>query len=63
MRETAEDLEKLQALLDQSIEQAGDVLRSSFQMPECSLSAAQLVCTEPGTVSRMSKIYFRESTI
>jgi hypothetical protein len=30
-------------LLDRSIEQAGSFLRSSLQMPQCSLSAAQLV--------------------
>ena|SRR5712691_7765808 len=43
MKETPEDLKQLQALLDRSIEQAGSFLRSSFQMPQCSLSAAQLV--------------------
>jgi len=42
VRETAADLERLQALLDRSIEGAGPFLRSSFQMPEHSLSAAQL---------------------
>ncbi|MEA2467059.1 MAG: hypothetical protein QOJ57_1185 [Thermoleophilaceae bacterium] len=42
MRETAADLERLQALLDSSIERAGPFLRSSFEMPEHSLSAAQL---------------------
>lgn len=44
MKETAEDLEQLQRLLDQSIEQAGEFLRSSFQMPQHSLSARQLIC-------------------
>jgi nitroimidazol reductase NimA-like FMN-containing flavoprotein (pyridoxamine 5'-phosphate oxidase superfamily) len=43
LRESAEDLESLQALLDRSIEQAGSFLRESFQMPEHSLSALQLV--------------------
>jgi Pyridoxamine 5'-phosphate oxidase len=43
MKETPGDLEQLQALLDYSIEQAGSFLRSSFQMPHCSLSAGQLV--------------------
>ena len=43
MKETKEDLECLQALLAGSIEGAGSFLRSSFQMPEHSLSAAQLV--------------------
>jgi hypothetical protein len=42
MRETTADLEALQALLDRSIEGAGAFLRSSFQMPEHSLSAGQL---------------------
>src|SRR6266511_6123205 len=42
MRETDADLERLQALLDRGIERAGPFLRSSFQMPEHSLSAAQL---------------------
>jgi hypothetical protein len=40
MRETAADLERLQALLDDSIERAGPFLRSSFQLPGHSLSAA-----------------------
>jgi hypothetical protein len=43
VRETPRDLERLQALLDHSIEHAGPFLRTSFQMPEHSLSAAQLV--------------------
>ncbi len=43
MKETPEDLEQLQKLLDQSLEQAGDFLRSSFQMPQHSLTAQQLV--------------------
>ncbi|HZR43317.1 MAG TPA: pyridoxamine 5'-phosphate oxidase family protein [Ktedonobacteraceae bacterium] len=43
MRETSEDLAQLQALLNSSIEQAGSFLRRSFQMPEHSLSATQLV--------------------
>ncbi len=30
MKETPEDLEQLQKLLDQSLEQAGDFLRSSY---------------------------------
>ena len=42
MHETAEELERLQALLDASIEQASAFLRSSFEMPGHSLSAAQL---------------------
>ncbi len=43
MYETPEDLLNLQALLDQSIEQASAFLRESFQMPTHSLSAHQLV--------------------
>jgi hypothetical protein len=42
MRESAADLQALQALIDRSIEEAGPFLRSSFQMPEHSLSARQL---------------------
>jgi pyridoxine/pyridoxamine 5'-phosphate oxidase len=42
MRETAADLLQLQALLDRSIERASPFLRSSFEMPERSLSAAAL---------------------
>jgi len=48
MRETAEDLERLQRLLDDGIEQASGFLRSSFQMPERSLSAEQLVARLEG---------------
>ncbi len=43
MRETQEDIERLQALLDSSIERAGAFLRRSFQMPEHSLSAQELI--------------------
>ena len=43
MHETAEDLEKLQRLLDDSIERAASFLRRSFQMPDRSLTAQQLV--------------------
>jgi hypothetical protein len=43
VRETAAELERLQALLDESVEQASPFLRRSFEMPEHSLSAAQLV--------------------
>ncbi len=43
MKETQEDIERLQALLDNSIERAGTFLRRSFQMPEHSLSARQLI--------------------
>src|SRR5258706_13068220 len=43
MRETQEDIERLQALLDTSIQRAGTFLRRSFQMPEHSLTAQQLI--------------------
>jgi len=43
VRETPEDLQRLQALLDRSIEGDGGFLRDSFQMPDRSLGAAQLV--------------------
>jgi hypothetical protein len=43
MHETPEDMQRLQALLDRSIERAGAFLRSSFEMPEHSLSAEQVV--------------------
>jgi N-acetylglutamate synthase-like GNAT family acetyltransferase len=43
MRETPEDIERLQALLDNSIERAGTFLRRSFQMPKHSLTAQELV--------------------
>jgi hypothetical protein len=43
MRETQEDIERLQALLDNSIERAGAFLRRSFQMPQHSLAAQQLI--------------------
>lgn len=43
MYETPEDFQQLQNLIDRSIEQAGAFLRQSFQMPDHSLSARQLV--------------------
>lgn len=43
MRETPEDVTRLEGLLRQSIERAGPFLRSSFEMPEHSLSARQLI--------------------
>lgn len=51
MRETADDLDRLQRLLDDSIERASDFLRRSFQMPERSLSAEQLVARLEGSLS------------
>src|SRR5438034_4793160 len=43
MRETQEDIERLQALLDNSLERARALLRRSFQRPEHSLTAQELV--------------------
>src|SRR5260370_7859063 len=43
MRETQGDIERLQALLNSRIERAGALLRRSFQMPEHSLTAQELV--------------------
>jgi hypothetical protein len=43
MRETPEDAARLEAVLRQSIARAGPFLRSSFEMPEHSLSARQLI--------------------
>jgi Pyridoxamine 5'-phosphate oxidase len=43
MRESPADIERLQALVDRSIEAAGPFLRNSFEMPQRSLSAQQLV--------------------
>ena len=51
MRETPRDLERLQTLLDESIDQAGPFLRASFQMPEHSLSAAQLAAHLDGSLT------------
>jgi pyridoxine/pyridoxamine 5'-phosphate oxidase len=51
MRETAGDLSRLQRLLDESVEQASSFLRSSFQMPERSLSAADLVARLEGPLT------------
>lgn len=43
MYETIEEIGHLQTLLDRSIEQAGEFLRSSFEMPAHSLSARQIM--------------------
>lgn len=43
MYETSEEIHHLSVLLEQSIEQAGAFLRSSFEMPAHSLSARQVV--------------------
>jgi nitroimidazol reductase NimA-like FMN-containing flavoprotein (pyridoxamine 5'-phosphate oxidase superfamily) len=51
MRETAADLRRLQKLLDDSVERASTFLRSSFQMPEHSMSAAQLAAYLQGSLT------------
>jgi hypothetical protein len=50
MRETPAELERLQILLDDSIRHASPFLRSSFEMPEHSLSAAQLAARLEGAL-------------
>jgi hypothetical protein len=51
VRETPEDLDRLQAVLDESIERAGAFLRRSFEMPEHSLSAPQLATHLQGSLT------------
>jgi pyridoxine/pyridoxamine 5'-phosphate oxidase len=51
MRESAEDLERLQRLLDDSVERASPFLRSSFQLPERSLDAASLAARLDGSLT------------
>ena len=51
MRETHEDLTRLQALLEESIERAGSFLRASFEMPEHSLSAERLAAHLQGRLT------------
>lgn len=48
MRETPEDIAWLSGVLTRSIERAGPYLRSSFRMPEHSLSAERLVAALEG---------------
>jgi hypothetical protein len=43
MKETKEDIELLQGLVDHSIEKAGNYLRACFEMPQHSLTANQIV--------------------
>ncbi len=50
MYETADDLERLDARLRDSIERAGPFLRSSFQMPEHSLNARRLTQAVKGVL-------------
>jgi Pyridoxamine 5'-phosphate oxidase len=51
MRESPADLERLQALIDRSIEGAGPFLRNAFEMPQRSLSAEQLVDRLVGSIT------------
>jgi pyridoxamine 5'-phosphate oxidase-like protein len=51
MRESPADLERLQGLIDRSIEAAGPFLRNAFEMPDRSLSAEQLVDRLQGSVT------------
>jgi len=51
MRETADDLERLQRLLDDSVERASPFLRSSFQLPERSLGASSLAARLDGSLT------------
>lgn len=51
MYETPADIADLYTLLDHSITQASPFLRSSFEMPEHSLSAAQLVAHLQGSLT------------
>jgi hypothetical protein len=51
VRETAEELRQLQALLEASIAKASPFLRSSFEMPEHSLSASQLAARLDGALT------------
>jgi hypothetical protein len=51
MRETPADLQRLQTLLDDSIQRASPFLRSSFEMPEHSLSATQLAAHLQGSLT------------
>jgi general stress protein 26 len=51
MRETPADLERLQILIDDSIERATPFLRTSFGMPEHSLAAAQLTTHLEGSLT------------
>ncbi len=43
MQETPDEMTQLQTLLDRSVEKAGNFLRESFEIPQKSLSAQQLV--------------------
>lgn len=51
MRESADDLERLQRLLDDGVERASPFLRSSFQLPERSLDAGSLSAHLDGSLT------------
>jgi hypothetical protein len=51
VRESPADLQRLQSLLDDSIARASPFLRSSFEMPSHSLSAAQLAGVLSGSLT------------
>lgn len=51
MQETRGDLDRLQALLNHSAQRASAFLRSAFEIPQHSLSAAQLVAQLQGLVT------------
>jgi Pyridoxamine 5'-phosphate oxidase len=51
MRESPADLERLQALIERSLEGAGPFLRNAFEMPDRSLSAEQLVDRLQGSLT------------
>lgn len=51
MHETVEERQRLQALLEDSIGRASPFLRTSFEMPEHSLSAAQLAAHLRGSLT------------
>jgi pyridoxine/pyridoxamine 5'-phosphate oxidase len=51
MRETADDLDRLQRLLDDSARRASPFLRSSFQIPERSLDARSLAARLDGALT------------
>ena len=48
MRETAGEIEKLQALIEDSLARAGPHLRRTFRPPDCTLSAERLIARFTG---------------
>jgi Pyridoxamine 5'-phosphate oxidase len=51
VHETGDDLERLQRVIDQSIERASPFFRRSFQMPDHSLGATQLAAHLQGSLT------------